>query len=229
MLLIECKFSDTMHSLNLHSINKECILSPRSKELSEEMRIHSRAVLVAAARQCFAARGYFNARIADVAQQAGMSQGSIYWYFASKEELLKAILAEAFESLGAVMSKAAAAPGDARQKLDYLLSGLLEYAQAGSQFTAIMISLMGHTNEDMFTRLGFDMDVIGLGYTQSLLSILNQAQAEGVIPAEHDPLALTMMFFGLFNGLNLVYEQEWLNLPPETLKAGMLRLLGVQN
>jgi hypothetical protein len=92
-----------------------------------------------------------------------------------------------------------------------------------------MISLMGHTNEDMFARLGFDMDAIGLGYTQSLLVILNEAQSAGLIPAEHDPLALTMMFFGLFNGLNLVYGQEWLSLPPETLKAGMLRLLDVRD
>jgi len=204
-------------------------VSPRSKELSEEMRAHSRAALIKAARQCFAVRGYFNVRIADVAQQAGMSQGSIYWYFASKEELLKAVLLEAFESLGAVMAEAAAAPGDARQKIDHLLNNLLQYAQESNQFTSIMISLMGHTNEDMFARLGFDMDAIGLGYTQSLLSILTQAQAEGVIPAQHDPLALTMMFFGMFNGLNLVYGREWLSLPPETLKAGMLRLLGVQN
>ncbi|MEW5871193.1 MAG: TetR/AcrR family transcriptional regulator [Chloroflexota bacterium] len=203
-------------------------MSPRNKELSEEMRAHSRAALIAAARKCFATSGYFNVRIADVAQQAGMSQGSIYWYFASKEDLLKAVLTEAFESLGAVMGEAAASPGDARQKLDHLLSGLLQYAQEGSQFTSIMISLMGHTNEDMFARLGFDMEATGLGYTQSLLTILTQAQAEGVIPAEHDPLALTMMFFGLFNGLNLVYGQEWLSLPPETLKAGMLRLFNVR-
>jgi AcrR family transcriptional regulator len=193
------------------------------------MRAQSRAALLAAARKCFAASGYFNVRIADVTKQAGMSQGIIYWYFASKEDLLKAVLAEAFESLGAVMAEAAAGPGSARQKIDALLDGLLAYAQEGSEFTAIMISLMGHSNEDMFARLGFDMDAIGLGYTQSLLVILTQAQAEGIIQIEYDPLTLTMMFFGLFNGLNLVYGQEWLNLPPQTLKAGMLRLLGVQN
>jgi AcrR family transcriptional regulator len=204
-------------------------LSPRNKELSEEMRVHSRAALIAAARQCFAASGYFNVRIADIARQAGMSQGSIYWYFASKEELLKAVLSEAFESLGAVMAKAAEAPGTAQQKLDRLFNDLLAYAREGNEFTSIMISLMGHQNGEMFTRLGFDMDEIGLGYTQSLLAILNQAQSEGIIPAEHDPLALTMMFFGMFNGMNLVYGQEWLSLPPETLKAGMLRLLDIQN
>jgi AcrR family transcriptional regulator len=203
-------------------------LSPRNKELSEEMRTHSRAALLAAARLCFAANGYFNVRISDVARQAGMSQGIIYWYFASKEDLLKAVLAEAFESLGVVMAQAAAGPGSARQKIDALLDGLLAYAHEGSEFTAIMISLMGHSNEDMFARLGFDMDAIGLGYTQSLLVILTQAQAEGILPAEHDPLALTMMFFGLFNGLNLVYGQDWLTLSPESLKAGMLRLLDIQ-
>ena len=203
-------------------------MSPRNKELNEEMRIHSRAALLAAARQCFAADGYFNVRIADIAQQAGMSQGSLYWYFTSKEELLKAILSEAFESLGSLMAQAAAGTGTARQKLDDLVDRLLNYAREGSDLTAIMISMLGHQNGEMFIRLGFDMDEVGRGYTQSLLAILNQAKSEGIIPAEHDPLALTMMFFGMFNGLNLVYGQDWLNLPPETLKAGMLRLLGVQ-
>jgi len=204
-------------------------LSPRSKELSEEMRLRSQETLLAAARKLFAENGYFNCRISDIAQKAGMSQGNVYWYFPSKEELLKAVLSEAFESLGAVMARAASGTGSARQKLEALLDGLLEFAHEGSEFTSIMISLMGHRNEDMFARLGFNMDQIGLGYTQSLLAILTQAQSEGIIPSNLDPLALTMMFFGMFNGLNLVYGQEWLALPPEMLKAGMLRLFGVSN
>lgn len=202
-------------------------MSPRNQQRNQEMRAHSRQALIAAARSVFARSGYFNCRIADITQHAGMSQGSVYWYFASKEKLLQAVLAEAFESLGAVMAQAAAMDGTARQKLDALVDGLWNYAREGSEFTAIMITLMGRGNEDMFARLGFDMNQIGLGYTQSLLAILTQAQAEGVISAELDPLALTMMFFGLFNGMNLVYGQDWLTLPPETLKAGIFRLFGV--
>jgi AcrR family transcriptional regulator len=202
-------------------------MSPRNKEISEEMRAHSRAALINAARKLFAETGYFNCRISDIARQAGMSQGNVYWYFSSKEELLKAVLAEAFDSMGAVMAQAASGDGPARQKLDALLDGLLEYAHSSSEFTAILISLMGHGKEDSFTRLGFDMEQIGLGYTQSVLSILTQAQAEGVVRSDLDPLALTMMFFGLFNGLNLVYGQEWLALPTHTLKESMYRLFGV--
>ncbi|GAP16995.1 hypothetical protein [Levilinea saccharolytica] len=56
----------------------------------------------------------------------------------------------------------------------------------------------------MFARLGFDMDAIGLRYTQSLLSILIQAKTERVTPARRVPLALTMMFFDMFNDWNLI-------------------------
>ncbi len=204
-------------------------MSPRSKKLSAEMRTQSHAALIAAARKLFAEVGYFNCRISDIARQAEMSQGNLYWYFPSKEAVLQAVLTEAFESLGAVMAKAAAGTGDAHQKLDDLVEGLLGYAREGSEFTAIMISLMGHSGEAIFTRLGFDMDQIGLGYTQSVLSILTQAKSEGVIRADLDPMAVTMMFFGLFNGMNLVYGQDWLALPPETIKAGIFRLFGVIN
>lgn len=203
-------------------------MSPRNKEISQEMRQHSREALVSAARRLFANTGYANCRISDIAREAGMSQGNVYWYFSSKEELLKVVLAETFESLGAIMARAAAGDGPAKGKLDALVDGMLEYARAGSEFAAILITLMGHGNEGLFARLGFDMRQIGLGYTRSLLAILEQARAEGVIPAEQDPQALTMMFFGLFNGLNLVYGQEWLALPPQVIKAGMLRLLDVR-
>jgi AcrR family transcriptional regulator len=40
-----------------------------------------------------------------------MSQGNVYWYFSSKEELLKAVLADGFETLGALMQQAAIEAG----------------------------------------------------------------------------------------------------------------------
>ena len=202
-------------------------MSPRNKEVSQEMRAQSRAALIASARYLFAKTGYYHCRISDIAGQAKMSQGNVYWYFSSKEELLKAVLADAFESLGTVMAQAAAGPDPARQKLERLVDNILEYAHTSSEFTSIMLSLMGQGSDNMISRLGFDMNQIGLGYTQSVLSILNQGKAEGVIKPDIDPLAATMMFFGLFNGLNLTYGQNWLVLPPETIKASIFRLFGM--
>lgn len=48
----------------------------------------TRAAFLEAARQEFAEKGYFNAKIADIADRAGKSSGSFYNYYDNKELLL---------------------------------------------------------------------------------------------------------------------------------------------
>ena len=50
--------------------------------------------LVAAALSLFVARGYAATRLEDVASAAGVSKGTVYLYFANKEELFKAVVQE---------------------------------------------------------------------------------------------------------------------------------------
>jgi AcrR family transcriptional regulator len=52
------------------------------------------AELLAAALELFVARGYAATRLEDVASQAGVSKGTVYLYFPSKEELFKAVIRE---------------------------------------------------------------------------------------------------------------------------------------
>jgi len=203
-------------------------MSPRSKKLSEEMREQSRATLIEAGRKVFAEQGYFNCKIADIAQEAGMSHGNLYWYFSGKEELLKAILADGFVKLGDAMSEAAAGPGSGREKFARMLESLFTFADQRADFAKILLALMGNGGDALIQELGFDMSVIGLGYTQSVTAILAQAQVEGEIPADRDPIALTMLFFGLFNGLNLTYGREWLQMPAEFFKQAAFDLVGLQ-
>ena len=201
-------------------------MSPRNKQLSREMREQSRAALIEAGRVLFAERGYFNCKISDIAAQAGMSQGNLYWYFSGKEALLKAVLADGFKKLGDAMAQAAAGPDSGRVKFERLLHNLFSFAGERADFAQIMLSLMGHGGDDFFKQLGFDMGKIGLGYTESVGAILSQSQAEGSLRPDLDPLASTMLFFGLFNGLNLTYGRQWLEMPPEIFNQAALRLVG---
>jgi AcrR family transcriptional regulator len=51
----------------------------------------TRDVLLAAAREVFWKKGYLDARVADIVGQAGVSHGSFYTYFDSKDAVLRAL------------------------------------------------------------------------------------------------------------------------------------------
>jgi TetR/AcrR family fatty acid metabolism transcriptional regulator len=73
-------------------------------------RTDKRDALLRAAIDTFAARGFFNAQVADVARAAGVAAGTVYLYFRSKDDLLISI----FER---TMKEAIA---DGRQSVDRL-------------------------------------------------------------------------------------------------------------
>ena len=52
------------------------------------------AELLAAALELFTERGYAATRLDDVARRAGVSKGTVYLYYSSKEELFKAVILE---------------------------------------------------------------------------------------------------------------------------------------
>ena len=83
---------------------------PRSAELNAKMRDGAVAAIKRAALELFSARGFHAASIADIARRARVAKGLIYNYFASKDELLVAIIRD---RLRAVTSSAVAAPDHA--------------------------------------------------------------------------------------------------------------------
>src|ERR1700748_3648880 len=61
--------------------------------------IRTRAAIIEAARVILERDGFRDARIADITQEAGVANGSFYTYFASKIEVVNALLPEIAEDL----------------------------------------------------------------------------------------------------------------------------------
>ncbi len=69
---------------------------PRSRK-----GVQTRARLVEAAKLIFEEHGFLDARISDIAERAGLSHGSFYHYFESKEEIFREVAVEVDERLSA--------------------------------------------------------------------------------------------------------------------------------
>jgi AcrR family transcriptional regulator len=198
---------------------------PRSKEASERMRTESRNKILSAARTLFASRGYFTTKISDIAHTAEMSQGNVYWYFAGKEDLLKTILADGFNALEQMTAQTAEFPGSSLEKLTYLIEQTLNLYDVQLEFITIMGFLMSHGGASLLSDLGFQMEEIGSRYHGNLIPMFERARQDHVI-ADISPHSLIMFYFGFFNGLILTYGAEWPDLPKDTLRHAVLRLLG---
>ncbi|MER5183171.1 TetR/AcrR family transcriptional regulator [Streptomyces sp. NPDC002896] len=71
---------------------------PRSRRGAE-----TKARLVEAAKAVFEEKGFHDARVSDIAERAGMSHGSFYHYFDSKEDVFREVAAAIDSALSAGM------------------------------------------------------------------------------------------------------------------------------
>ena len=81
----------------------------RRRAVSAEDKSQRRDEIMAAAKEVFARKGFHDTTIADIAKQAGLAYGSIYWYFDSKDELFHALMAVEEDALRSHLAAAVAA------------------------------------------------------------------------------------------------------------------------
>jgi TetR/AcrR family fatty acid metabolism transcriptional regulator len=82
--------------------------------------------IMAAAERVFAQRGFFHARVSEIAREAGVADGTIYLYFKSKDELLISLFESRMEHVVRALSAAVCAAGSRAR--DRLLAFLDTYA-----------------------------------------------------------------------------------------------------
>lgn len=78
------------------AVDNERPNGPRSRKGAK-----TRARLLAAAKETFEEDGFLDARISDIAERAGLSHGSFYHYFDSKEEVFREVAEAVDEQLSA--------------------------------------------------------------------------------------------------------------------------------
>lgn len=104
-----------------------------------DRREATRAALLRAARELFAAKGFTGAGREEIVERAGVTRGAMYHHFASKEDLFRAV----FEQVeGEVLEVVATAAMSAADPLEQLRQGARAYLDVAADSAVRRICLL---------------------------------------------------------------------------------------
>ncbi|WP_243062058.1 TetR/AcrR family transcriptional regulator [Humibacter sp. RRB41] len=111
----------------------------------------TRAGILDAAERLFAERGFDATPTSAIAEAAGVPKGLLFYYFPTKKELLRALVAERM-TLGPLDIDAFAEPGDPARSLLNLTAKIRELEKS-SHVLGIIVSREQHTHPEVLTAL----------------------------------------------------------------------------
>jgi len=168
---------------------------PERQELVDERR----AQILRAALACMARKGYAHTTMDDIAREAGLSKGAIYWYFPSKREMFLTMVREFLErtvsTLKALTAQEAGSPSERLSRLLQVIATLFAQEQDAVLVTVDFWSLSRHDEE--FSRLFHDA-------YQAFQEMAERLLAEGVRTGEFRPMRVrevARLLLGMYDGL----------------------------
>ncbi|GAB4295502.1 MAG: hypothetical protein Kow0090_10420 [Myxococcota bacterium] len=97
--------------------------------------------IIEAAERVFAGKGYYNARMEDIAREAAYAPASLYSYFKSKEEIFTSILEVRFSELLERLESDKTAEADFPDNLRHVVDEFTKFGRQYRHFLRILFSL----------------------------------------------------------------------------------------
>jgi len=124
------------------------------------MSVHTRGRLIEAAKRVFSERGYYNAQISHIIDEAGVARGTFYLYFKSKKDILRELLKEVVEELRDRIKVVDLSKDPVQQVIDNI-ARVLEFTLEERELTRIV--LQRNCDPELFGIIeDFMEEVIGM-------------------------------------------------------------------
>jgi len=151
-----------------------------------------REAILRAAIKVFAQKGYFNSKVADIAKEAGIADGTVYLYFKSKEEILHSVFDRAMEEFIAEGKREIAEIREADKRLQRIAQLHLEKLGADRDLAIVFqVELRGSTKfMEEFSGGGF------AEYLDIIRKTIEEGQKIGVFRKDLKPITAAKILYG---------------------------------
>ncbi|HEX7737052.1 MAG TPA: TetR/AcrR family transcriptional regulator [Ktedonobacteraceae bacterium] len=183
------------------------------KRRGDRRRARTRADILIAARQVFAQRGYHDASIAEITEQADVAVGTFYLYFRNKDEAFATVMEEGLrETVDLVKQALSAETGE--RSLAVVVRAIFRHAHQKRDLFRVAIMAGAE-----YTRISHVQDAI----EEVLLTFLEEALTNEEQESYSLPLVARLLSGMILQGIMWWFEQEQPD--PDGMSGQLLALL----
>jgi AcrR family transcriptional regulator len=172
-------------------------MSPLNTEQLKQIRDNRREQIMNAALKVFAKRGFIGAKTNMIAKEAGLSEGLLYKYFKSKDEMFISLVQIAVEESMVAFKSVYQFPGSPLEQLRTLSEHILDPDNQDG-FLLIHQTRIGEGIPDQAKELMKQYS--NKRYTKQLAPLFEKGQKAGEI-VEGDPSELASNYLKVLSGL----------------------------
>lgn len=166
--------------------------NPRNGAAPRSGQGDKKAAILRAATTVFARKGFFNAKVSDIAAEAGIADGTVYLYFKSKDDILHSIFDRAMAEFIAEGKRELETISDPIKKLRRIAGLHLERLGADRDLAIVFqVELRGSTKfMEEFSAAGFS------DYLEIIRETIEEGQRAGVFRSDVKSIITAKILYG---------------------------------
>jgi AcrR family transcriptional regulator len=191
--------------------------------MSEKKKL-KRTRILAAAIKIFSENGFAETTIAAIAKEAGVSFGTVFTYFETKETLYEAAILEPLEEIKPYFFEIDTHfKGAPLEKIIQMIEFHVDQFAERSEFLRLIQQVLGRP--DRFPKLFEELDQFVDTFVESVTPVIKEGQTQGVFYNE-SPELIAESYLSILNGMRLTFIDESTNSMWSALTIQALRLFG---
>jgi AcrR family transcriptional regulator len=171
-------------------------------KVTEEHAQARRQQIIDAAYRCFARKGFHQATMRDIYEEAKLSPGAVYHYFENKGEIIQASFDFDYQRSADLFS-AAIVSDDPMRSLEELLGFFLQGLKGAATLGAGRVNVQGWGEALINPRLHETIHQVIRNYLGALSQVIRKGQDAGQLDASLDPTAVSRLLLSIYYGLEL--------------------------
>ncbi|MFF2796628.1 TetR/AcrR family transcriptional regulator [Lysinibacillus xylanilyticus] len=191
---------------------------------NDEKKKRKRSTILDAAIKLYSENGFAETKVAEIAKEAGVSFGTVFTYFNSKEELYEAAILEPLEEIKPYFIEIEERfKGEPLEIIKEMIDCHVQLFATRSEYLRLIQQVLARP--ERFPKPYKELDDFVKLFKESIYPVIETGQRLGYF-YEESPTLIAESYLSILNGMRLTFIDEYTNLIWKDITKQALRLFG---